>query len=76
MSKAQNDTKEKRTEIKHIFCDLDGALFGQNLRISPRVKKAVNSLPNDMGFSIATARAQSEAFPILEGLRLKGPQIL
>src|SRR3989338_10338079 len=61
---------------KHIFCDLDNTLFGKDLKVSEPVIEAINRISDTVGFSICTARGSSEAFPLLEGIKLSGPQIL
>lgn len=63
-------------QIKHVFCGLDGTLFGSSLTISPIVVKAINSLPNTIGFSICTARGAKEAFSLIDKLKLYAPQIV
>ncbi|MEK7078922.1 MAG: HAD-IIB family hydrolase [Patescibacteria group bacterium] len=65
-----------QTKYKHIFCDLDGTLFGKNLIVSPEVVNKVNQISQKVGFSICTARGQVEAFPILTNIKLISPQII
>src|SRR3989339_638691 len=62
-------------KYKHVFCDLDGTLFGKDLVVSDRVAGVVNGL-GETGFSICTARGSSEAFPLLDKIRLTSPSIL
>lgn len=65
-----------KVQYSHIFVDMDGTLYGQDLTISEVVIKVINGIVGKIGFSICTARGTSEALLLAKDLNLKSPQIV